>query len=315
MHHALIENPYLKSNAACAEVVGLAAYRSAVGNYATVQGTWEDGVTALRREIMSLAYPRVAGDLYNYPLAIWNGVNSVNDHCGTYRGNYVTYGKRDLSSDECSSPSASDSSSTTISTTVVPTSTASSPSPSASSLNANIFTNVTVANSSIILGYNQTDLLTTIASQLEEQCPNNANTCNEYGYIDNIYSYVPGLNQVKLGDLTIKIPESLYNSATQLAGMITLAAKAMSNSGSYCNYYDHQTGNCFGRREVTGTDPCENQEVYVCHYTDSVDVIVSGSTGLLAQMVRTSNQNHMQPTSFPALCRAVSGLKLISCFL
>ena len=68
--------------------------------------------------------------------------------------------------------------------------------------------------------------------------------------------------------------------------MITLAVKAMSNSGSDCNTYDRKQGNCYGRRLVGGGTPCVNNYVNVCHFTDSVDVVVSnGASGLIAQMV------------------------------
>ena len=260
--------PYLTLNAASPQVAGLANYRSALGNYETVQGTWEDRVTALRRELMLLAYPRVAGNFYDYPLSIWNGVTTVNGHCGTYRGPIP---KRDVSSDECSDASTPNSitTSATTSVAVAQTQTTPSSSPSASTSTstsaANIFTNVTVAPSSIMLGYNSTALLTTIASQLKQQCLTTNTTCNEYSTIEVICSYIPGLQQVARGTLTIKIPESLYQTAAQLAGMITLAVKAMSNSGSNCATYEYEITGFPRRREIVPAGACQYGHVEVCH--------------------------------------------------
>lgn len=60
----------------------------------------------------------------------------------------------------------------------------------------------------------------------------------------------------------------------------------MSASGSNCATHLEKSGNCNRRRAVGGTIECVVTDVDVCHYTDSVDVVVfEDGVGLVAQMV------------------------------
>ena len=226
---------------------------------------------------MFLAYSRspvTPVNLDRYPLGIWNGVLEVNGVCGTWD---PPTQKRDATPDECSIE-ASPASSSAI---AAQTSIASSP---ATVSSGQIFTNVTVAPSSVILGFNQTSLLTTIVSQLSEMCDPASSTCTEYGEIDNVYSYFG--NMVTKGTVKIKIPESRYKTRAQRDGLILRAGQAMSGSGANCATYEKEVGNCARRREVGGDSPCDVTYVDVCHYTDSVDVVVfQDGVGLIAQTV------------------------------
>lgn len=238
---------------------------------------------------MFLAYSRspvTPVNLDRYPLGIWNGVLEVNGVCGTWD---PPTQKRDATPDECSietSPASSlaiaaQTSIASSSAIAAHTSIASSP---ATVSSGQIFTNVTVAPSSVILGFNQTSLLTTIVSQLSEMCDPASSTCTEYGEIDNVYSYFG--NMVTKGILKIKIPESGYKNRAQRDGLILRAGQAMSGSGANCATYEKEAGNCPRRREVGGDSPCDVTYVDVCHYTDSVDVVVfQDGVGLIAQTV------------------------------
>lgn len=257
------------------QIAGLGTVLAAEGDYGSVQGSWQAGVNQLRQAIMFLSYSRspvTPVNLVNYPLGIWNGVLEVNGVCGTW---VPPTQKRDATPDECSI-NASPTSSSVIATQ---TSIASSP---ATVSSGQIFTNVTVAPSSVILGFNKTSLLTTIVSQLSEMCDPANFTCTEYGEIDNVYSYFA--NMVTKGTLKIKIPESGYKTRTQRDGLILRAGQAMSGSGSNCATYEKEIGNCPRRRAVGWDTPCEVTYVDVCHYTDSVDVVVfQDEVGLIAQ--------------------------------
>lgn len=267
----------LKLYVASPQIAGLGTVLAAEGDYGSVQGSWQAGVNQLRQAIMFLSYSRspvTPVNLVNYPLGIWNGVLEVNGVCGTW---VPPTQKRDATPDECSI-NASPTSSSVIATQ---TSIASSP---ATVSSGQIFTNVTVAPSSVILGFNKTSLLTTIVSQLSEMCDPANFTCTEYGEIDNVYSYFA--NMVTKGTLKIKIPESGYKTRAQRDGLILRAGQAMSGSGSNCATYEKEIGNCPRRRAVGWDTPCEVTYVDVCHYTDSVDVVVfQDEVGLIAQTV------------------------------
>ena len=285
------KNP-LKTYVASPQIAGLGTVIAAEGDYGSLQGSWEAGVRRLRQELMSLAYSRspvTPVDLLRYPLGIWNGVREVNGQCGTW---IPPTQKRDATPDECSiNTKPTFSSAIATQTSIAPSpskvlsgQTSIAPSPSTVP-SGQIFTNVTVAPSSVILGFNETSMLTAIVSQLNSMCDPTKVTCTEYGEIDNVYSYFA--NIVTKGILKIKIPESLFTSRAQRDGLILRAAQAMSGSGSNCGTYEEKTGNCFGRREVGGDLPCDVTYVEVCHYTDSVDVVVfQDGVGLVAQMVR-----------------------------
>lgn len=100
--------------------------------------------------------------------------------------------------------------------------------------------------------------------------------------IDNVYSYFA--NIVTKGTLKIKIPESLFTSRALRDGLVLRAARAMSGSGSNCATHGEETGNCVGGRVVGGDRPCDVACVDVCHYTDSVHVVVFRD-GLLRWLV------------------------------
>ncbi len=290
----------LKNYLASPQIAGLGTVIAAEGDYGSVQESWGAGVRQLRQELMFLAYSRsqvTPVNLLNYPLGIWNGVRQVNGQCGTW---VPPTQKRDATPDECSinmNPTSSSAIATQTSiapspstvpggqTSTIATQTSIIPSPSTVPSEEQIFTNVTVAPSSVILGFNQTAILTAIVSQLNSMCDPTNVTCTEYGEIDNVYSYFA--NVVTKGTLKITIPESKFTSRAQRDGLILRAAQAMSGSGSNCATREEETGNCFGRREVGGSLPCDVTYVDVCHYTDSVDVVVfRDEIGLVAQMVR-----------------------------
>lgn len=233
---------------------------------------------------MSLAYSRAPPGsrvgVAIWPLGIWNGVRTVNGKCGTW---VPPTRKRDATTpDECSiNTSLTSSTAITAQTSTIP------PLPASTGrLGGQIFTNITVAPSSIILGFNRTSMLKAIVSKLREMCDPANTVCTEYGEIDNVYSFFA--NTVTKGTLNVKIPESSYNNKTraQRDGLVLRAGQAMSASGSNCATHLEEIGNCPERREVGDASACEVTHVDVCHYTDSVDVVVfQDDVGLIAQMV------------------------------
>lgn len=234
---------------------------------------------ALKIELMTLAYQRTNGDLYNYPLGVYNGVNRVNGICGTWRSPYPQ--KRDVGANDCTINNAVVST-TSSATSSIRASRSPSPSPSSpATSNPQYFTTVKSRNSSLVLGFNASSYLTAFGSYLRDNCPASGQNCSETGQIENIYSY-DGESIVQ-GTLDITIPFSQWENANQLYAMEVLAVKALSNSESNCHLVDKQDGDCF---EVGGNTPCVNHETQVCQFTDFVEVVVNGfDSGLSGQLV------------------------------